>query len=100
MLMDGAPLKTPAGTPQQTLLAELSAAQIAAYLQDSNERSAWWSEYISGVSSQLDNGTPAVGGSSAAASTPAVATTPASDTTAPATTIPETKDAHAISGNE
>ena len=100
MLMDGAPLKTPAGTPQQTLLAELSAAQIAAYLQDSNERSAWWSEYISGVSSQLDNGTPAVGGSSAAASTPAVATSPASDTTAPATTIPETKDAHAISGNE
>ncbi|MEI7956118.1 MAG: hypothetical protein WCJ66_13195, partial [Verrucomicrobiota bacterium] len=46
MLMDGAPLKPLATPPQQALLAELSAAQIAAYLQDSNERSAWWSEYI------------------------------------------------------
>ncbi len=101
MMMDGAPLKPLANTPQQTLLAELSTAQIAAYLQDSNERSAWWSEYISGISSQLNNGTPAVSGSSAAAtaSTPAT-TTPAGDTTAPAATVPPTKDAHTISGNE
>ena len=89
MLVDGAPLKSPAGNPQQAFLAQLSAAQIAAYLQDSNESSAWWSEYLGNLTTLLDHATPAVGGSSTAT------TAPASDTTTPAT-----KAAHAVTGAE
>ncbi|KAB2638631.1 MAG: hypothetical protein DVB26_07815 [Verrucomicrobia bacterium] len=95
MLVDGSAVKSPAANSQQTLLAELSAAQVAAYLQDSNESSAWWSEYLGNISSQLNNGTPAVGGSAAA-----VTTAPAADATTPAATTPATKVTHAITGDE
>jgi len=95
MLVDGTPLKSSTATPQQTLLAELTDAQITAYLADSNERSAWWSEYISGITSQLDSGTPAVGGTSVG-----VAAVQPVDTTTPVETAPATKDAHAITEGE
>jgi len=95
MLVDGTALKPSAAAPQQTVLAELSAAQVAAYLQDSNERSAWWSEYIGGVASELQTGTPALGGSTAS-----VATAPAADATPPVTTTPALKQAHAVTGGE
>ena len=95
MLVDGATVQPSTATSQQTLLAELSDAQITAYLEDSNERSAWWSEYITGITSQLDSGTPAVGGA-----TTIVATTPPADTTPPAATPPATKDARAITEGE
>ena len=75
--------------PPAAFLAQLSAAQIAAYLQDSNESSAWWSEYLGNLTTLLDHATPAVGGSSTAT------TAPASDTTTPAT-----KAAHAVTGAE
>jgi len=95
MMVDGSPLKPATATPQQTILAELTDDQIAAYLADSNERSAWWSEYIGGITAQLDSGTPAVGGSPAtvAAAVPA-------DATAPVETTPAIKQAHAVSGDE
>ena len=93
MLVDGNAMKPPTSNPQQTVLAELSAAQIAAYLQDSNDSNAWWSEYIGNIASQLKSGTPAVGGSTAT-------TAPAADATTPAATAPVTKTAHAITGDE
>ena len=95
MLVDGSSLKPSTATPQQTLLAELSDAQVTAYLADSNERSAWWSEYISGISSQLDSGTPAVGGT-----TVGVAALQPADATAPVETTPATKNTHAVTGGE
>ncbi|MEI7911550.1 MAG: hypothetical protein WCK77_18100 [Verrucomicrobiota bacterium] len=90
MLVDGAAVKPPTANSQQSILAQLSDAQIAAYLQDSNESSAWWSEYLSRVTSQLQTGTPALDGATAA---PTAATTPVE-------TAPATKEAHAISGSE
>lgn len=95
MLVDGSTLQPATGNPQQTLLTELSDDQIAAYLEDSNERSAWWSEYISGIAAQLDSGTPALDGGTAT-----VATVPATESTTPAATTPAIKDAHAISEDE
>ena len=94
MRVDGDAIQPSTANVQQTLLAELSDTQIAAYLQDSDERSAWWSEYISSVASQLANGMPAVDSGTAAVAGAQVGAPPAADTT------PATKDAHVISSVE
>lgn len=95
MQVDGTALQKPATTAQQTLLAELTDPQVTAYLQDSNERSAWWTEYINTVSAQLQNGTPAIGGGATV-----VASLPAADSNTTTDTTPATKEAHAVTGDE
>jgi hypothetical protein len=96
MQVDGTALPPANGSSQQTVLAQLTDAQVAAYLQDTADASAWWSEYIDHVSSQLQEGTPSLGTSTGTAA----ASVPASDGTAPAETAPATKDAHPITGDE
>ena len=78
---------------QQPLLAVLSDAQAAAYVQDGSDRSAWWAEYIGNAAALLASGTPAVSGNQPAA-------VPASETVAPVDTAPATKAARAISADE
>ena len=95
MLVDGSAINAPAADPQQTILAELSTAQSDAYLQDVNERDAWWSEYIGNITSQLNTATPAVDGGAAT-----TADANATDATAPVVTPSAAKTAHAISGDE
>jgi hypothetical protein len=98
MMIGGTAAATATSTAEQTVAAELTDAQVAAYLQDSDERKAWWSEYLSTVSSQLATGTPDVGGGSATVAAAAAAPPPGDsqgDTTTPAT-----KDAHPISDGE
>jgi len=96
MQVDGSALQPATGNTQQTVLAQLTDAQAAAYLQDTTDTSAWWSEYIDHVSAQLQDGTPSLGTSAGTA----VASVPATDATAPAATAPATKDAHPITGDE
>lgn len=91
MQVDGTSLQPSTGNPQQPLLDELSDSQVETYLQDSDESSAWWSEYIDNAASQLAGDGPAVG------STAEVAP---GEATAPVETAPGSKAAHSNTGDE
>ena len=104
MRVDGSVLKPSTGNVQQTVQSQLTDRQVAAYLQDASDTSAWWSEYFDHVSSLLEKGTPSISSDTGAtvASTPTTtpATPVASDPTTSADPTPATKAAHAITGDE
>ena len=96
----GTPIGGATSNSQQAVLAQLTDAQVAAYLQDANETTAWWSEYIDHVSSLLKSGTPSVGsGTGTTVATSPTTTDPVTPTTTDPGT-PDTKGAHSITGGE
>lgn len=63
----GEALGPAAGSAEEALATELSDDQLAEYLQDGDERTAWWQEFMTTVAGQLEGETPSIGATVAAA---------------------------------